>query len=210
MAFFSKDEIISRAQDLRQSAGGAFRADLNMAILILGSAMNEIRQRSGRDYGEHPLNVGMRNTRSNTKRIIGLLHDVVEDTDWTVDDLRRIGFSARVVAGVDAMTHRDGEAYFDSIERCSLNRDATDRKIEDLSHNMDMSRTEAFVTQKDVDRTDKYKLSRAFLVAVKKGAVKAGATLQEFVSLRADFNDQARTHELLARYSSHAPLRPSL
>ncbi len=145
MSFFSKDEIIARMQEKRAELGAdKVRADTNMALLILGSALFENRLKSGRDYGEHPVHVGVSNTRSNSKRIIGLLHDVVEDSDWTVDDLRKVGFSERIVKAVEAMTHTKAEPYFDAIERCSLNPDAVDKKIEDLSHNMDMSRAERF------------------------------------------------------------------
>ena len=204
MALFSKDEIIQRMQEKRAELGAnAVRADTNLALVILGSALFENRLKSGRDYGEHPVHVGVSNTRSNTKRIIGLLHDVVEDSDWTIDDLRKVGFSERVVKGVEAMTHTKAEPYFDAIERCSLTPDAVDKKIEDLSHNMDMSRVERFTTEKDVERLNKYTLSRAFLVAVKKGKVKPGSSLPDFVKGRTDLSSGAVTPALLKKYSSH-------
>lgn len=203
MPFFSKDEIIQRMQEKRKELGNdAVRADTNLALIILGSALFENRLKSGRDYGEHPIHVGVSNTRSNTKRIIGLLHDVVEDSDWTIDDLRKVGFSERVVKGVEAMTHTKAEPYFDAIERCSLNPDAVDKKIEDLSHNMDMSRVEKFVSEKDAERLNKYTVSRAFLVAVKKGKVKPGSSIPEFVRARPDLNASAQTLALFRKYSS--------
>ncbi len=203
MSLFSKDEIIQRLQEKRAELGpDAVRADFNLALVILGSALFEQRLKSGRDYGEHPVHVGMNNTRSNTKRIIGILHDVVEDSDWTLDDLRKAGFSERVVKAVEAMTHTKDEPYFDAIERCSLNEDATDKKIEDLSHNMDMSRTERFSTAKDIERLNKYNISRAFLVAVKKGRVSPGSSIPDFVKTRKDLAGQPAAAELLKKYSS--------
>lgn len=203
MPFFSREEIIQRMQEKRAELGDdAARADTNLALIILGSALFENRLKSGRDYGEHPLHVGVSNTRSNTKRIIGLLHDVVEDSDWTIDDLRKVGFSERVVRGVEAMTHAKGEHYFDAIERCSLNPDAVDKKIEDLTHNMDMSRSGKFTSDKDVERLNKYTVSRAFLVAVKKGQVMPGSSIPDFVRSRQDMSSAPVVPPLLKKYSS--------
>ena len=204
MAFFTKDEIMARMQEKRAELGtDKVRADTNLALLILGSALFENRLKSGRDYGEHPVHVGVSNTRSNSKRIIGLLHDVVEDSEWTIDDLRKVGFSERVVKAVEAMTHTKAEPYFDAIERCSLNRDAVDKKIEDLSHNMDMSRVERFTGDKDVERLNKYTISRAFLVAVKKGKVQPGSSIPDFVRTRDDLANAPAVPVLLKKYSSH-------
>lgn len=220
MAFFTKDEILQRVQEKRaqfefNKTLPAPRADMNLALMILGSALFDQRLKSGRDYGEHPVHVGMSNTRSNTKRIIGILHDVVEDSEWTVDDLRAVGFSERIVSAVDAMTHREGELYFDSIERCSRNRDALDKKIEDLSHNMDMSRTENFVREKDVERTNKYVIARAYLVAIKKGYIDAGSSIADFVANRADLSANPLAAQLVDKYRSKpaataAPAAPKL
>lgn len=199
---FTKQEIIERAEKLKAESPDTYRADLNLALLILSSALFDKRLWSGRDYGEHPLHVGMTNTRSNTKKIIGILHDVVEDSDWTLDDLRRVGYSERIVSAVDAMTHREGEKYFDGMERCSKNPDGLDKKIEDLSHNMDTSRNERFLSQKDVNRLNKYSLSRAFLVAVKKKKVEPGSSIVDFARAREDFNKLETTEELLREHSS--------
>lgn len=208
MPFFTKDEILTRMQEKRQELGNGARADMNLALMILGSALFEQRLRSNRDYGEHPVIVGMANTRSNTKRIIGILHDVVEDSDWTLDDLRAVGFSERIVSAVDAMTHRDNELYFDGIERCSLNADATDKKIEDLSHNMDMSRTDGFMTQKDSDRTNKYKVAKAYLVAVKKNGIVAGSSIVDFAAKHPVLSGQSGLFNVLAAYSTRTQTAP--
>jgi hypothetical protein len=144
----------------------------------------------------------MSNTRSITKMIIGFLHDVVEDSDWELDDLRTVGFSDRVVDGVDAMTHRPGELYFDSIERCGMNADATDKKVEDLSHNMDTSRVEKFLNAADMDRLNKYMIARAYLVAIKKHEIARGTPMADFVRGRPDFMKSHEAGSLLVKYSS--------
>ncbi len=151
---FTKDEIKTRWQALRAKAviNGAIpiEAELSLTMLIVGNAFLTKKQRSGEDYVGHPMAVATAYTRSKNKRIIGLLHDLIEDTDWTLNDLREVGFSERIVQAVDACTRREGpphfaagqrEPYFDFVVRCGRNgQDAIDVKINDLHHNMDGSR----------------------------------------------------------------------
>ena len=66
---------------------------------------------------------------------IAWLHDVVEDTNWTLHDLRS-RFSHRIVDGVDAMTKREGETRREYVERVALNPDAVVVKLADIDHNM--------------------------------------------------------------------------
>ncbi len=191
MELFSKEEIIFKVQALRKAYGpDAFRADLNMALGILGWALIDKKLKSGEDYGLHPIHVGMSNTRSNTKRIIGILHDVVEDSFWDLESLEFVGFSKRIVDAVDGLTHREDEYYFDSIKRCSLNKDSVDKKIEDLSHNLDQSRNNLLLNNKDIERIQKYKISLAYLVDIKKGKIEAGSPIIDFIKTSPDFIEQ--------------------
>lgn len=72
---------------------------------------------------------------------VALLHDVVEDTDVTLADLAEI-FPKEVVDAVEVMTHREGEAYLDYVERVKHNPIAKAVKLADLHHNSDESRLE--------------------------------------------------------------------
>lgn len=201
MAFFTKAEIKQRMIEKRNESPRN-RADLHMALIILGSGLFEKRLWSDRDYGEHPLSVGLMNTRSLAKILIGLLHDIVEDSDWTIDDLREVGFSERVISGVNAMTKPDDELYFDFIERCSQNKDAVDKKIDDISHNLDLSRSDKlFDPVKDGERVNKYIVSKAYLVAVKKGRIAAGSSMIDFINSRDDFKNDLKVQFLTAQYS---------
>jgi (p)ppGpp synthase/HD superfamily hydrolase len=65
-----------------------------------------------------------------------MLHDVVEDADYDLDDLRKLGFNERVVAAVDAMSRRDGENYAEFIDRLKENPDAVIVKKADMECNM--------------------------------------------------------------------------
>ncbi len=208
MSFFTKQEIIQRMAEKRAELGQGARADFNLSLIILGSSLFEKRLKSGEDYGTHPVHVGMTNTRSLKKKIVGILHDVVEDSDWTLDDLRAVGFREEIVAAVDAMTHRAGELYFDSILRAGVNLLATDKKIEDLTHNMDHSRNYGMVSPKDVERTNKYKIAHAYLVGIKKGDVVRGTPVIDFVKNGPLFAGQEEPLRVALKYTT--PVLPGV
>ena len=178
---FDKQTILDRVKTQMEAAGDDWCASENLALLIFSSALFEQKQWNGDDYAAHPLYVGYNGTRSTTKRIIGILHDVVEDSDWELDDLRAVGFSERVIAGVDSVTKHDGEMYFDFIERCSMNEDGIDVKLNDLEHNMSMFRNAHLPQDKDLERLQKYVMAKEYLVAVKKGDISAGSPFADFV-----------------------------
>ncbi len=74
-------------------------------------------------------------THSDDLATIGLLHDVIEDSDWTIDMIRDKGFSNHVIEAIDAISRRKNELYNDYIMRVSLNKMATAVKLADLKHN---------------------------------------------------------------------------
>ena len=77
--------------------------------------------------------------------VVALLHDIVEDTDITLDDLRAEGFDGEILVAVDAITRRKEEnKYFDFIERVKKNDLARIVKIHDLEDNMDIRRLTKF------------------------------------------------------------------
>ncbi|MDD9900845.1 MAG: hypothetical protein OXT65_07695 [Alphaproteobacteria bacterium] len=207
MALFSKEEtkqrMIEKRAELRPESADA---DFNKALVILGSSLYEKKLWNGDDYGHHPVHVSMTKTDSSTKMIIGLLHDVVEDSDWTIQDLRDVGFSERVVNGVDAMTRREGEAYFSFIARCSLNSDGIDCKIKDLQHNMDMSRGGPVLGQDNLMRLNKYHVSLSYLIAVKKGDVKAGSSVADFVAANDNLNNNKIIADIVTKNSPPPPV----
>jgi (p)ppGpp synthase/HD superfamily hydrolase len=92
---------------------------------------------------------------SETEMMVAILHDTVEDTDWTLDRLRQAGFAAEVVQAVECLTHRDQETYEDFIARVQTNPIARKVKLADLEDNMDLRRLST-VTAQDVQRLHKY------------------------------------------------------
>ncbi|MCA9394259.1 MAG: GTP pyrophosphokinase [Candidatus Omnitrophica bacterium] len=130
-------------------------ADLQRAIAIAVEAHRDQTRRNGSPYVLHPLRV-MLSFEDETRRIIGVLHDVVEDSDWSLDDLREEGFAAEVVAAVDALTKREGEDYQDYLDRLETDALARSVKLADLRDNMSVVELPV-VREQDTQRLNRYR-----------------------------------------------------
>lgn len=110
--------------------------------------------KAGIPYILHPLRL-MCNQQNDTERIIAVLHDVIEDTDYTLDDLRRMGYEEEIVEAVDCLTRREEETYEEFIQRIKPNRLARCVKLADLQDNMDIRRA-GLLQEKDLERLQRY------------------------------------------------------
>ena len=117
--------------------------------------------KAGAPYCHHPAFVANQVSRPEAKAV-GWLHDVVEDSEWTLEDLLAEGIWPEVVEGVDAITKRAGEAYECYLDRVKANPFALAVKLADLTHNMDLSRI-ATPTEKDFARIEKYRWAVDYL-----------------------------------------------
>ena len=113
--------------------------NLDRAIALASQAHSGQVDKAGAPYILHPLRVMMA-MGDDDSRVVAILHDVVEDSDITLDDLHAEGFPALVVDAVDALTRRQGEAYEAFILRVGQNNIARSVKIADLRDNLDVSR----------------------------------------------------------------------
>lgn len=109
----------------------------------------------GIPYPFHPFHVAESMTDEKTT-CVALLHDILEDTDTTKEELLGLGFPEDVVEAVGMMTHEDGVPYMDYVRKIRTNPIARAVKISDLTHNSDLSRLHT-VTEKDIERAEKYK-----------------------------------------------------
>ncbi|MGH7597768.1 MAG: HD domain-containing protein [bacterium] len=139
-------------------------ANLAKAIAIAAQAHQSQKDKSGFPYILHPIRVMMR-MRSDVDMIVAILHDVVEDTDWTLEQLRAEGFSEEVLQAVSCLTHQENESYDKFLARIESNAIARRVKLADLEDNMDVRRLNA-LTEKDIQRLQRYhpawvKLSQA-------------------------------------------------
>ena len=94
--------------------------------------------------------------------IVALLHDVVEDSDYTIEDLRKKGFSDAVLEAISLMTHADGVDYMDYVAEIKKNPIARVVKLADLRHNSDLTRLEV-VDEKALKRRNTYQEAIALL-----------------------------------------------
>lgn len=138
-------------------------ATLARAIAIAAQAHQEQHDKAGAPYILHPLRM-MAQLHGEAERTVAVLHDLIEDTDWTLDQLRAEGFSDDVLAAIDCLTKRDDESYEAFIERASYNELARQVKLADLEDNMDLRRI-AEVTDQDLERLRKYHRARQVLLA---------------------------------------------
>lgn len=117
--------------------------------------------RSGVPYVFHPIHLAEQMTDEDTT-IVALLHDVVEDTPYTIQDLERMGFTEEVTQAISLMTHADGVPYLDYVAKIKENPVARAVKLADLAHNSDTSRLDA-VDEKARARVEKYRAAIALL-----------------------------------------------
>ena len=133
-------------------------ATLERAILIAAEAHRGQKDKAGKPYILHPLRM-MLLMESETEMIVAALHDVVEDTYWTIDDLKKEGFSEQILNAVDCLTQKENETYEEFIERIMRNPTARNVKLADLEDNLDMTRIAA-PTAEDWERQKKYHRAR--------------------------------------------------
>ena len=117
--------------------------------------------KAGAPYIMNPLRV-MMSLSTEAERIVGILHDVVEDSDWTFELLEEEGFEDQILVALASETAISGESYDDFILRASSNPIGRQVKIADLKDNMDMKRI-SDPTDRDFERLKKYSRSLAYL-----------------------------------------------
>lgn len=112
------------------------------------------KDKSEREYIMHPIRVAER-CKDPRAKIVALLHDTIEDTDVTVEDLRSESFPEEIISAVLSVTKQEGENYEDFVRRASKNAIGREVKIADLEDNMDIRRLKE-ITDDDVARLRKY------------------------------------------------------
>ena len=130
-------------------------ATLERAIEIATEAHRGQLDKAGNEYIGHPLRV-MAMGKTTEEKIVGILHDVVEDSSWTFERLATEGFSAPIIEALRCLTKQpDSEPYDKYIARIKHNPLAVAVKLNDLTDNMDIRRL-PYLSDKDVKRLKKY------------------------------------------------------
>ncbi|MFL5344924.1 MAG: GTP pyrophosphokinase [Hyalangium sp.] len=128
---------------------------LEDAIALAVEAHRGQRDKAGQTYILHPLRVMMR-LDTDAERMAAILHDVVEDTPYTLERLRELGYPEEVLGALDCLTKRDGETYEAFIERVRPHPLARRVKLADLEDNMDIRRLPT-VGPKEAERLARYR-----------------------------------------------------
>ncbi len=127
---------------------------LEKAIRLAEKVHQGQLDKGGHPYILHPRRVAEK-CETETEKITALLHDVLEDSSYTQEDLRAEGFAEEILSALIYLTHREGEGYMEYIERICQNSLAVRVKYADLQDNMDISRI-PHPTEKDFVRVEKY------------------------------------------------------
>lgn len=129
-------------------------SDLQRAIEISVTAHKGQFRKDGSPYVLHPLRL-MMSVNSPEEKIVAVLHDVVEDTDVTMQQLEDEGFSEQVLAALGLVTHDDGTSYEDYITNIKGNPIARAVKLADLRDNTNVFEIPQ-LSAKDLQRLEKY------------------------------------------------------
>lgn len=131
------------------------------ALKISFNVHKDQLDKSGMPYVYHPFHLAEQ-MDDEYSTCVALLHDVVEDTDTTLDDLAKI-FPKEVADAIALMTHDDNVPYLDYVRTIKSNPIASKVKLADLKHNSDLTRLDK-VDDKAIERVEKYKKAIEILV----------------------------------------------
>lgn len=123
------------------------------AMKIAYDAHHGQLDKSGVPYVCHPIHLAEQ-MKTEDECIVALLHDVVEDTDITFEQLEK-EFSDNVIQALKLLTHDDSVDYMDYVRNLKSNPIARNVKLADLHHNSDVTRIEE-ITERDRRRYNKY------------------------------------------------------
>lgn len=136
-------------------------SSLERAIEIAASAHLGQTDKGGEPYILHPIRVMLR-MATLEERIVAVLHDVVEDSHWTLEALAEEGFSPSVLQALEALTKLPGEDRMSAARRAAVNPLARSVKLADNAENSDLSRIPN-PSAKDLERLEQYRQVRLIL-----------------------------------------------
>lgn len=133
------------------------------ALQLCFDAHKDQKDKTGMPYVFHPFHLA-EEMRDEISTVCALLHDVVEDTDYTLEDLAEMGFPKEAIDAIALLTHDPAVPYFDYVMDISKNPIAKAVKLADLAHNSDLTRMEkSEITEWELKRNEKYKKAIAML-----------------------------------------------
>jgi len=134
---------------------------LLQAIKIAGMVHSGQEDRGGQPYILHAMRVAAAQKDRNAQ-IVGMLHDVVEDSDLTLGGLGDM-FPDEIIEALDCLTKKSGEDYQEYLQRVASNEIAIQVKLADLDDNMNLDRLPQ-ITARDIERYQKYREAKKYLL----------------------------------------------
>ena len=131
------------------------------ALKLCFDAHKDQLDKSGMPYVFHPFHLAEQMKTEETT-IVALLHDLVEDTEYTIEDLVNMGFDKAITDAIALMTHADNVDYMDYVRMIKDNPIAKEVKLADLNHNSDLTRLDV-IDEKALSRRKKYLKAIALL-----------------------------------------------
>ena len=131
------------------------------ALKLCFEAHKEQVDKTGLPYVFHPFHLAEQMT-DEISTVCALLHDVVEDSSYTFEDLSDMGFPQEVIDVLKFLTHDDSVPYLDYVKEIKKNPIATKVKLADLAHNSDLTRLDK-IDERALERAEKYKKAMAIL-----------------------------------------------
>ena len=143
----------------------SYNEQLQFALELAIEKHKNQKDKSGKPYILHPLHI-METVKSDDAKIVAILHDIIEDTDVTEEDLLKAGLSKYIVDAIVLLTRPYDEDYMDYVKKVSSNPLAKEVKLADLEHNMDLRRLST-LKERDLDRNRKYQIAYHYLINAK-------------------------------------------
>ncbi|ENU26517.1 MULTISPECIES: HD domain-containing protein [Acinetobacter] len=137
-------------------------ATLEQAISLAAKQHEGQVDKANAPYILHPLRV-MLNVPTIEHKIVAVLHDILEDTETTIEDLYQFGFQEHIIDAIVALTKKQGETRLEAAQRARQNPIARVVKLADINDNMDLSRIQS-PTVKDFERLKEYQQVRDLLL----------------------------------------------
>ncbi|MEQ1310631.1 guanosine-3',5'-bis(diphosphate) 3'-pyrophosphohydrolase [Acinetobacter sp. XH1639] len=137
-------------------------ATLEQAISLAAKQHEGQVDKANAPYILHPLRV-MLNVPTIEHKIVAVLHDILEDTETTIEDLYQFGFQEHIIDAIVALTKKQGETRLEAAQRARQNPIARVVKLADINDNMDLSRISS-PTSKDFERLNEYQQVRDLLL----------------------------------------------
>lgn len=137
-------------------------ATLEQAISLAAKQHEGQVDKANAPYILHPLRV-MLNVPTIEHKIVAVLHDILEDTETTIEDLYQFGFQEHIIDAIVALTKKQGETRLEAAQRARQNPIARVVKLADINDNMDLYRIQS-PTVKDFERLKEYQQVRDLLL----------------------------------------------